>query len=315
LAKIPRALHKLSFKCVVADAERSFAYGVLPEGMVKNRDFAMNRIESKFGELKKEGRTALITFITAGDPDLDTTFELVLEMEKKGADVVELGVPFSDPLADGTTIQRASQRALDNKIKLKDILNLVYKLRKKTQIPIVLMSYLNPVYKYGLEEFATACRRMGVDGVIIPDLVPEESQKWLAAARLNGLSTIFLAAPTSPLERIKKIAKKSTGFLYYISLTGVTGARDKLNSNIIEALKAIKRITNKPVACGFGISNPQQAQKVSRYSDGVIVGSAIIDLIERSTNRKSILRNVGNFVASLHQKMVGDYYASRRTQR
>ncbi|MCK4802791.1 tryptophan synthase subunit alpha [bacterium] len=266
----------------------------------------MNRIDSKFAELNREGRKALITFITAGDPDLDTTFELVLEMERKGADVVELGVPFSDPLADGTTIQRASQRALNNKVRLRDILKLVYKLRKKTEIPIVLMSYLNPIYKYGLEEFATTCRKTGVDGVIIPDLVPEEAEEWLTVARLNKLSTIFLAAPTSPLERIKKIASKSTGFLYYVSLTGVTGARDKLNSNIIEALKAIKRITNKPVACGFGISNPQQARKVSRYSDGVIVGSAIIDLIEKSTTRKAVLRKVGNFVASLHQKMVGD---------
>jgi len=281
-------------------------FGVLPKGRLKNRNLAMNRIDSKFGELKRKDKKALITFITAGDPDLDTTFELVLEMERRGADVVELGVPFSDPLADGTTIQRASQRALNNKVRLKDILKLVYKLRRKTEIPIVLMSYLNPVYKYGLEEFATTCRKTGVDGVIIPDLVPEEAEEWLRVARLNKLSTIFLAAPTSPLERIKKIASKSTGFLYYVSLTGVTGARDKLNSNIIEALKAIKRVTNKPVACGFGISNPQQARKVSRYSDGVIVGSAIIDLIERSTTRRAILRNVGNFVASLHQKMVGD---------
>ncbi|MCJ7646258.1 tryptophan synthase subunit alpha [bacterium] len=263
----------------------------------------MNRIEGKFGDLKSKGRKALIVFITAGDPDLDTTFELVLEMERKGADVVELGVPFSDPLADGTTIQRASQRALNNKIKLKDILKLVHELRKKTEIPIVLMSYLNPVYKYGLVEFAGMCRKMGVDGVIIPDLVTEEAEEWLRAARTNRLATIFLAAPTSPLERIKKIASKSTGFLYYVSLTGVTGSRDKLNNNVIEALKAIKRITNKPVACGFGISNPQQARKVSRYSDGVIVGSAIIDLIEKSTTRKAILRNVGTFVASLHQKM------------
>ncbi|MFQ5867098.1 MAG: tryptophan synthase subunit alpha [bacterium] len=266
----------------------------------------MNRIESKFVELKSKGTKALITFITAGDPDLDTTFELVLEMERKGTDVVELGVPFSDPLADGTTIQRASQRALKNKVRLEDILKLVYKLRRKTEIPIVLMSYLNPVYKYGLEEFARMCRKTGVDGVIIPDLVPEEAEEWLRAARLNKLSTIFLAAPTSPLDRIKKIASKSTGFLYYVSLTGVTGARDKLNTNVIEALKAIKRITNRPVACGFGISNSRQARKISRYSDGVIVGSAIIDLIERSTTRKAILRNVGNFVVSLHQKMVGD---------
>jgi tryptophan synthase alpha chain len=267
---------------------------------------SMNRIERKFRELNTKGRKALITFITVGDPDLDMTFELVLEMERKGADVVELGVPFSDPLADGTTIQRASQRALNNKVTLKDILKLVHKLRRKTDIPIVLMSYLNPVYKYGLEEFARMCRKTGVDGVIVPDLVPEEGEEWLKAARSDRLSTIFLAAPTSSLERIKKIASKTTGFLYYVSLTGVTGARDKLNSNVIDALKAIKRITDKPVACGFGISNPQQARKVSRYSDGVIVGSAIIDLIERSATRRAILKNVGNFVAFLHQKMVGD---------
>lgn len=267
---------------------------------------SMNRIERKFRELKSNGRKALITFITAGDPDLEMTFNLVLEMERRGADIVELGVPFSDPLADGTTIQRASQRALNNKIKLKDILKLVYKLRQKTEIPIILMSYLNPVYKYGWEEFARMCRKTGVDGIIIPDLVPEEAEDWLKVARHYKLSTIFLAAPTSPLERIKKIANKSTGFLYYVSLTGVTGARDRLNSRVIESLKAIKSITDRPVACGFGISNPEQARKVSRYSDGVIVGSAIIDLIERSSTRKAILRNVGNFISSLHQKMVGD---------
>jgi len=266
----------------------------------------MNRIDSKFGELKRKGGKALITFITAGDPDLDTTFELVLEMERKGADIIELGVPFSDPLADGTTIQRASQRALGNKVRLKDILKLVRRLRMKTEIPIVLMSYLNPVYKYGLEEFARICRRIGVDGVIIPDLVPEEAEEWLRVARVNKLSTIFLAAPTSSPERIRNIASKSRGFLYYVSLTGVTGARDKLNSKVVEALKAIKKMTNKPVACGFGISNPEQAGKVSRYSDGVIVGSAIIDVIEKSPNRRAMLRQVGNFVASLRKKMVGD---------
>ncbi len=267
---------------------------------------SMNRIESKFRDLKSKGRKALIPFITAGDPNLDATFELVLEMERKGADVIELGVPFSDPLADGTTIQRASQRALNNRVRLKDILELVCKLRKNTEIPIVIMSYLNPIYKYGLEEFARVCRKMGVDGVIIPDLVPEEAEGWLRVARLNKLSTIFLAAPTSPLERIRRIAKKSTGFLYYVSLTGVTGARDRLDSNTIEALKAIKKATDRPVACGFGISRPEQARKVSRYSDGVIIGSAIIDLIERSTTRRALLTNVGNFIASLRQKMVGD---------
>jgi len=266
----------------------------------------MNRIDSKFAELKNKNSKALITFITAGDPDLDATYKLVLKMDKEGADVMELGVPFSDPLADGTTIQRASQRALSNKVSLSHIFKLVYRLRRKTEIPIVLMSYLNPIYKYGLEEFAAKCRRTGVDGVIIPDLVPEEAGEWWGVARRNKLSTIFLAAPTSPLERIRKIAKRSTGFLYYVSLTGVTGARDRLNSDLIKNLKAIKKITNRPVACGFGISNPQQARKVSRYSDGVIVGSAIIDLIEKSTSRNAMFRNVGNFVASLHQEMVGD---------
>jgi len=266
----------------------------------------MNRIRKKFGELKSRGRKALVTFITAGDPDLDTTFKLVLEMEKRGADIVELGVPFSDPLADGTTIQRASQRALNNKVSLRDILKLVYELRKKTDIPIVLMSYLNPLYKYGLEEFARTSRRTGVDGVIIPDLVPEEAKEWLEAARSSSLSTIFLAAPTSPFERIKNIARKSTGFLYYVSLTGVTGAREKLNGSVIEALSAIKRLTDRPVVCGFGISNPEQARRISGYGDGVVVGSAIIDLIERSATRNEILRNVGNFIASLRQKMVGD---------
>jgi len=266
----------------------------------------MNRVESKFRELKGRGDKALITFITAGDPDLDMTFDLVLKMEDKGADIIELGVPFSDPLADGTTIQRSSQRALENKVRLNDILGLVQRLRRNTEIPILLMSYFNPIYRYGLEEFATMCRRTGVDGVIIPDLVVEEAGEWSKVAMRKKISTVFLAAPTSPIERIRKIAARSTGFLYYVSLTGVTGARNRLSVNVTEALKTIKKTVDRPVVCGFGISNPEQVRKVSKYSDGVVVGSAIIDLIEKSKGRTAILRNVGNFISSLHQKMVGD---------
>ena len=259
----------------------------------------MSRIGEKFEELRLKGEKAFIAFITAGDPDLETTGSLVMELEKRGVDIIELGVPFSDPLADGPTIQAASERALKNKVCLKDILGLVKNLRGRMESPLVLMTYYNPVYKYGLEKFAGDAARAGVDGVIIPDLPPEEGKELKAHAGKVGLDTIFLVAPTSTPERIKLVAENSTGFIYYVSLTGVTGARDKLTGTIKPTLRKIRRFTKKPVAVGFGISKPYQVREVASFAEGVIVGSAIVRKIEENLGHRGLTRQVGSFVERL----------------
>ena len=261
----------------------------------------MSRIETKFKELKKKKKTALIPFITVGDPDLKTTKALVLEIEKKGADIIELGVPFSDPIADGPTIQEADIRSLKHKTSLKDALNLVKELRKKTEVPLVLMTYYNLLYNYGIERFVTQTRESGVDGVIAADLPVEEASELKRYARKNNLDTIFLASPTSPPQRLKLIAKESRGFIYYVSLTGVTGAREKLAEDLIFSLKRLKRLTKKPIAVGFGISKPEHIRKIKRYTDGVVVGSAIVSVIEKNLKNKDLVEKVGDFVEGLAQ--------------
>lgn len=260
----------------------------------------MNRVEKRFKELKSEGRKAFIAYICAGDPDLSTTKRLALELDKAGVDIIELGVPFSDPLADGPTIQRASQRALKKKVNLPKIFSLIKSLRKKTEIPLILMTYYNPIYKYGVKRFVKDGKNSGVDGVIVPDLPPEEATELIVASKRNEFDTIFLAAPTSTGDRIRLIAQKSTGFIYYVSLTGVTGARKKLPAHIREHIREIKRISSKPVCVGFGISNSQQVRDLSSFCDGVIVGSAIINRVENSlSERKRIPDKVAAFIRDL----------------
>ncbi|MCM8765585.1 MAG: tryptophan synthase subunit alpha [Candidatus Omnitrophica bacterium] len=259
----------------------------------------MNRIEQKFRELKTKNKKAFIAYIMAGDPNLKTTYELVLELERRGVDIMELGVPFSDPIADGPTIQKAGLRALRNKVDLKDILNLVKQLRKRTELPLVLMSYLNLIYCYGIERLIKEARDKGVDGMIVPDLIPEEAEDLLKIAKANEFSTIFLASPTSTPERIKKIAEASTGFIYYVSLTGVTGTRDKLPAGLREAVLKIKEITPKPVCVGFGISQRKQVEEILKFSDGIVVGSAIVEIIERNINKPDLVKKVGIFVNRL----------------
>lgn len=261
----------------------------------------MNRIEAKFKELKKRKKTALIPFITAGDPDLKTTKALVLEMEKRGADIIELGVPFSDPIADGPTIQEADIRSLRHKTSLNDVLKLVKDLRKKTEVPLVLMTYYNLLYKYGIEKFIIQARRSGVDGMIAADLPVEEASELKRYARKSNLDTIFLASPTSSSERLKLIAKETRGFIYYVSLTGVTGAREELAEDLIFSLRRLKRLTNKPIAVGFGISKPEHIREIKRDTDGVVVGSAIISVIEKNLKSKDLVKKVGNFVQRLAQ--------------
>lgn len=259
----------------------------------------MNRIDQLFTQLKKQKKKAFIAFLTAGDPNLKTTKDLVLSFEKQGVDCVELGVPFSDPLADGSTIQESSQRALSKGVNLSKILNLVREIRKSSQMPICLMTYYNPVFHFGEEKFIKACVKSGVDGVIIPDLPPEEGRTLTALARKHNISTIFFLSPTTTRARMKNVAKHSSGFIYYVSLTGVTGERNKLDTTINTNLTVAKKITKKPVCVGFGISNAAQAKKALRNADGVIVGSAIVKSIYRNKGKPQLVRNVSRFVSQM----------------
>jgi tryptophan synthase alpha chain len=245
----------------------------------------MNRIEKKFRALKKRKSKALIVFMTAGDPSLRKNEELIYAFEKEGVDLIELGVPFSDPLADGVVIQAASERALKKKTDLRQILSVVKKVRLKSQIPLVLMSYLNPILAFGLERFARAAREAGVDGLIVPDLPVEEGKAVSEAMAAQSLDLIYLLAPTSTPERRKHIARHSRGFVYYVSLTGVTGVRKNIPDLIHQNILSAKKATRLPVCAGFGISTPQQAREIAKTADGVIVGSAVVG--ELAKNQKA----------------------------
>src|ERR1041385_6701505 len=216
----------------------------------------MNRIAQKFAKLRKKKQKAFIAFLTCGDPNLSTTEQLVHAFEEAGVDIIELGVPFSDPIAEGPIIQAASARALKKHTSLKDILALVAKIRRRSQIPIALMTYYNPVFHFGDQAFVEAAVKAGVDGVIVPDLPPEEAENLRKAAQRRNFSTVFFMAPTTTDDRLKKVIKASTGFLYYVSLTGVTGVRTKLSDTIGSDVKRARRLTDKPVCVGFGISPP-----------------------------------------------------------
>jgi tryptophan synthase alpha chain len=256
------------------------------------------RITGKFKELKQKGQKALITYLTAGDPDLEMTADLVLAAEENGADIIELGIPFSDPLADGPVIQKASLRALNSGTTVSGILGCIKNIRTKTQIPIAVMTYYNPIHRYGLKEFAVHAKEAGVDGLIVPDLPYEEGEELYALAKDEGLETILFVAPTSTTERIKKTAELSTGFIYCVSLTGVTGPRDDLQTGVRELISRIKDCTDKPVALGFGISHPEQARRAAEMADGVIVGSAIVKMIGEKRGEE-LLKDVGSFVREL----------------
>ena len=261
----------------------------------------MNRIDKKFKELKRRGKKAFIAYITAGDPNLPMTRRIVLALEGSGADIIELGIPFSDPVADGPTIQAASQRALAGKVSLRKIFAMVKSLRRATRIPLVFMTYYNPVFKFGPARFFRTCRETGVDGVIIPDLSIEEAGEAITLGKKNNVATIFLIAPTSPRSRIKEIAAKSRGFIYYVSLTGVTGVRKRLPPEILANVKLIKSLTGKPVAVGFGIADAKQARSIAKAADGVIVGSAIVKIIGEKKNVISkVLYLAGNLAKAIH---------------
>ncbi|MBZ0161034.1 MAG: tryptophan synthase subunit alpha [bacterium] len=259
----------------------------------------MNRIDERFRRLRQAGERALMPYLTAGDPDLDTTRSLILEFERRGADLLELGVPFSDPLADGVTIQRASQRSLAGGTTLSRILDMVGELRSDCRLPLLLMSYVNPIFHFGYARFAKEAAAAGIDGLIVPDLPPEEAAELIEATAAHNLHTVFLIAPTSSQQRIRTIAAASKGFIYYVSLRGVTGARSSLSEDLETNIRMIRAETNLPIAVGFGVSTPEQARIASRMADGVIVGSAIVSLLEQTTGQPDQLKHAGDFVASL----------------
>ncbi len=263
----------------------------------------MSRIKQKFRELKAKNKKAMIVFLTAGFPDMATTKKLVLELERSGVDLIELGVPFSDPLADGPVIQESSRRSLAKGTTLSKILNLVKSLRKQTQIPICLMTYYNLIFCFGKKRFLDAARASGVDGVIIPDLPPKEDKGFIKDCRKHDIDTIFFLSPTTVKKRISFIDKSTGGFIYYVSLTGVTGARDRLPADLVKNLKLVKKHTTKPVCVGFGISRPDQIKQICRIGDGVIVGSAVIKEIKKNLGKPGLVKKVTKFVRYLSSNL------------
>ena len=259
----------------------------------------MGRIEDAFSQLKREGEKGFIPFITAGDPDLHTTGELLVELANSGATLIELGVPFSDPMADGPVIQRASERALKHGFGLKEIFETTAKARAKIDTPIVLFSYFNPLLQYGIDKLARDARQAGIDGILVTDLGPEESEQFAATLKLNNLDMIFLVAPTSTDARLQLIAGHASGFVYAVSRAGVTGARENLSREAELLVTRMRRFSSLPVAVGFGISSAEQVEQTLTYADAAVVGSAIVAQIEKLSAAPNLVRGVGQFVRSL----------------
>ena len=263
------------------------------------RPSTTSRLEATFARLRGRGERALVTYFTAGDPSLADTRLLVVEAERRGADVVELGVPFSDPLADGPVIQRAAMRALAGGTTVLRVLETVATLRAEVSVPLVLLTYYNPVLAFGLKAFARTAVDAGVDGVIVADLPPEEAAPLAAAAEAAGLDVIHLVAPTSTPSRVRLIARRSRGFIYVVSLTGVTGERPELPPDLAARIRALRLVTTKPVCIGFGISTPAQVAAIGRLADGAIVASAIVRLVEEHAGSPTLVEDVGAFIAEL----------------
>jgi tryptophan synthase alpha chain len=259
----------------------------------------MGRISQTFDRLANTHERALIPYVTAGDPDLEMTKTLVREMVRCGGDIIEVGVPFSDPLADGPIIQRASQRALRQGTTLRKILRTVRELRRDVDVPLVLMTYYNPVLRYGEEAFVADATDAGVDGIIVPDLPPEEAQRLIELTIDTPLDMIFLAAPTSTSARLALISEASRGFIYYVSRLGTTGVRDQLADDLRMMLEQLRASTAKPIAVGFGVSTPEHVRLVAELADGVVVASAILKLMEDLGDRADRLEHVGDFVTAL----------------
>jgi tryptophan synthase alpha chain len=254
-----------------------------------------NRIDDCFARLRKEKRKGFISYVCAGDPILKRTVDLAFTLEKAGADVLELGLPFSDPLADGIVNQLAAQRSLSAGTTIRGVFDCVREIRCQSKIPIVLYSYLNPIFQFGAEKFHREAEDAGVDGVLILDLPPEEDVD-LGAGKLVH---IRLIAPTTPADRMKKIAKSAKGFLYYVSREGVTGARDSIATSLPQRIAELRKMSDLPIAVGFGISNPEQAREVAQHADAVVVGSAIVDLIAKHGDKPEMIEKVSAFAAQI----------------
>lgn len=261
------------------------------------------RIQERFRSLREAGELGIVAYITAGDPSLDATLRFVLALAEAGADVIELGVPFSDPLADGPTIQRASERALKSGTTLARVLELVRRIRQTSQVPLVLFSYYNPILQMGLEKFAAAAETAGADGVLATDLTPEESDEYRRILAAHHLDTIFLGAPTSTDERLAKIAGCSSGFLYLISRTGVTGAKDALPDDLPTLLRRARAVTQLPIAVGFGISLPGHVSVLGGLADAAVVGSALVSEIEKATKSDASASAIDAAASALADKV------------
>jgi tryptophan synthase alpha chain len=263
----------------------------------------MNRIENKFTSLRANNEKALIAYLTAGDPSLDITKKLIFALEEAGVNILEIGVPFSDPTADGPVIQAASQRSLKSGTTLNSVLKMITEVRKVSEIPIVLFGYFNPIFAYGVKKFALSARAAGVDGVLVVDLPHEEAKELRTYTDAAGIDFISLIAPTTGEDRLKKIAAKASGFLYYISITGITGTAAPKIEKIKSEVKNIRKITNLPIAVGFGISQPEQARDIARFADGVVIGSAIVRLIDENKNNKNLLKIVSDYISELKKAL------------
>lgn len=259
----------------------------------------MTRISAKFEELRREGRKAFIPYITAGDPDLATTEGLLLALAGAGADVIELGVPFSDPMADGPVIQRASERALKNTVGVVDILPVVERVRERSDVPILLFTYFNPLMQLPAAEVGERLKPAGVDGVLVTDLIPEEAEDFAAGMRRSDLDTVFLVAPTSTDERIKLIAEHSAGFIYVVARTGVTGMRESDSAQVRKLVERVRRHSSLPVAVGFGISKPEHVRDVWSYADGAVVGSRLVLEIENNLGAPELVDKVARLAQEL----------------
>jgi len=260
----------------------------------------MSRIADTFSNLKRENRRGFIPFITAGDPDLQTTRDLVVELDRAGATIVELGIPFSDPMADGPVIQRASERALRHGFGIAEVLEIVADARRQTDVPIILFSYFNPLLQFGIEKLSREANSTGVDGVLVTDLAPEEAKEFGSTLRAHGLDMIFLVAPTSTDNRLRMVAERASGFIYAVSRAGVTGAREEMSTEAEKLVQRLRRFSDLPVAVGFGISNPEQVRDVWRYADAAVVGSAIVREIEAAGSSNDLVTRVGALARRLN---------------
>jgi tryptophan synthase alpha chain len=259
----------------------------------------MSRIREKFRELKRSGRGGFIPFITVGDPDLVTTERLLIELAKAGADIIELGVPFSDPVADGEVIQRASERALRNGVTVHDALTCAKSVRQHIDVPLVLFSYFNPLLQFGQEHLAAEASQAGIDGVLVTDLIPEEAESWTEMLLRYQLDPIFLVAPTTSDKRLARIAQHARGFVYAVSRAGVTGERDEMTRDAEDLVKRVRTVSDLPVAVGFGISSPEQVRAVWRFADAAVVGSAIVKQIEMLGDTHDLVKHIGEFARTL----------------